>query len=261
MKTKIQIKSIFGKLLFEFEKENNSVKDTVMEAMNKNANLRYADLSSANLRYANLSSADLSSANLRYADLRYADLRYADLSSANLRYADLRYADLSSANLRYADLSSANLRYADLRYADLRYADLSSANLRYADLRYADLSSADLRYADLIKVYSQNTILPEGELIVWKKIQNNCIAKLLIPKEAKRVNAIGSRKCRFEFAKVIDIRDDKGHSKKSEAGYYNKNLIYTIGELVYPDSFDPSPLVECSNGIHAFITREEAKSY
>ena len=55
--------------------------------------------SSADLRYADLSSADLSS-----ADLRYADLRYANLSSADLRYADLRYADLSSANLSSAKL-------------------------------------------------------------------------------------------------------------------------------------------------------------
>ena len=112
--------------------------------------------SKINLRYADLSSANLNSANLRYADLSYANLssanlRYADLSSANLRYANLRYADLSSADLRYANLSSANLRYADLRSADLssanlRYANLSSANLRYADLSWVStINVEDLR--------------------------------------------------------------------------------------------------------------------
>ncbi|MHB8483711.1 MAG: pentapeptide repeat-containing protein [Nitrospiria bacterium] len=132
MKTKIQINSIFGKLLFEFEKEDNSTRQTVLEAIKQKA-----DLSSADLRYADLSSADLSSANLSYADLSSADLRSADLSSANLRSADLRSADLSSADLRYANLS-----YADLRSADLRSADLSSANLRSAstDKRYIQIS-------------------------------------------------------------------------------------------------------------------------
>ena len=57
MKTKIQIKTVFGKLLFEFEKENNSIKETLLEAI-KN----YADLSSADLSSADLSSADLRSA-------------------------------------------------------------------------------------------------------------------------------------------------------------------------------------------------------
>ena len=83
------------------------------------------------------------------ADLRYADLHSADLRSADLRYADLHSADLRYADLRYADLHSADLSYADLHSANLRYADLHSANLRYADLRYANLRSADLSYADL----------------------------------------------------------------------------------------------------------------
>jgi len=86
-------------------------------------------LSSADLRFADLSSANLSSANLRSADLRSANLRYA-----NLRSADLSFADLSSANLRSADLSSANLRSADLRSADLSSADLRSADLRFGKL-------------------------------------------------------------------------------------------------------------------------------
>ena len=40
MKTTIQIKSIFGKLLFEFEKENNTIKDTVEEAVKNGAKRR-----------------------------------------------------------------------------------------------------------------------------------------------------------------------------------------------------------------------------
>ena len=58
MKTKIEIKSIFGKLLFEFECENNTVKKTVEKAIESSANLSYANLRSANLSYANLRSAD-----------------------------------------------------------------------------------------------------------------------------------------------------------------------------------------------------------
>ena len=73
-----------------------------------------------------------------------ADLRWADLSSANLSHADLRSANLSHANLRLADLSYADLGHADLSYADLRLADLSYADLGHADLSYADLRRANL---------------------------------------------------------------------------------------------------------------------
>jgi hypothetical protein len=114
MKTKIEIKSIFGNVLFEFEKENNTVKDTLIKAVKRNADLRNADL-----RYAYLGGAYLGCADLRNADLRNADLRNADLGGAYLRNADLRNADLRNADLRNADLRNADLGGAYLRNADL----------------------------------------------------------------------------------------------------------------------------------------------
>ena len=56
---KIQIKSIYGSILFEYEKEKNTIKDTLLKAIESGA-----DLSDANLRGAYLRGADLSGANL-----------------------------------------------------------------------------------------------------------------------------------------------------------------------------------------------------
>ena len=62
MKIKIEIRSVAGMLLFEFEKEDNTLKDTLIEAVKQDANLR-----GANLRGANLQGANLRGANLRGA--------------------------------------------------------------------------------------------------------------------------------------------------------------------------------------------------
>ena len=102
MKTKIEIKSVFGHLLFEFEKENNSVKETLLKAIKSGANLI-----GANLSCANLSGANLIGANLIGANLSNANLSNANLSGANLICADLIGANLSGANLSGADLSCA----------------------------------------------------------------------------------------------------------------------------------------------------------
>lgn len=89
MEIKIDIKSIFGNVLFSFEKENNTIKNTLVEATLNGANLLEADLRGANLRGAYLENADLKWADLRYADLRDVYLEYADLRDADLRGADL----------------------------------------------------------------------------------------------------------------------------------------------------------------------------
>ena len=86
----------------------------------------------ADLRWANLSEANLRGANLSGADLRWADLGGADLSGANLREANLGGADLSGANLREANLSEADLRMANLSGANLSEANLSEADLSVA---------------------------------------------------------------------------------------------------------------------------------
>ena len=77
MEVKIEVKSIFGNVLFEFSKENNTIKDTVEEAVKRGADLRDANLCGANLFCANLFCADLRGANLRDANLHDAYLRGA----------------------------------------------------------------------------------------------------------------------------------------------------------------------------------------
>jgi uncharacterized protein YjbI with pentapeptide repeats len=248
MKTEIEIKSIHGDVLFTSEKEDNTLRDCLMEAIKSGADLRYADLSDAYLR----------GANLRGANLRYADLRGADLQGADLQGADLRYAGLHDA-----DLHDADLRYADLRYADLQGADLQGADLRGADLQGANLQGAYLHGVD----FNESTafLLPqcpsEGSFIAWKKAQGKII-KLEICDDAKRSSAT-TLKCRCSKAKVLEIQETDGsRSDSTEVQSDNdSSFIYKVGEIVSVDNFDENRFNECSSGIHFFIAREMAVKY
>ena len=158
-------------------------------------------------------------------------------------------ADLREANLREANLSGANLIEANLRRADLIGANLIGANLIGANLSGASLSRADLQD---VKGLAAFCILPAGELTVYKKLSNGSIATLYIPREAKRVNAYSSRKCRAEYAYVLE-----GEGKDT----YSGTTSYAKGTLITPDKYDPDPRVECSHGVHFWITRTEAEEY
>ena len=67
MKTKIQIKGCSGNIIFEYEKEDNTIKDTLTEAVRQKISLYRANLLGANLREADLGGADLCEADLRGA--------------------------------------------------------------------------------------------------------------------------------------------------------------------------------------------------
>ena len=115
---KIQIKFRWSDKIL-FEGEYNSMKDCVVDAVLRGADLRGADLRGAVLSDADLRGAVLSDADLRGADLRGAVLSDAVLSGAVLRGAVLRGADLRGAVLRGAVLSGAVLSGANLSDANL----------------------------------------------------------------------------------------------------------------------------------------------
>jgi uncharacterized protein YjbI with pentapeptide repeats len=124
-KIKLSIKNRWtGEILFEYEKENNTIKDTVLAAIEASADLTDANLTDADLTDANLTDADLTRANLTRANLTRANLTRADLTRANLTRANLTRADLTDADLTDANLTDANLTDADLTDADLTDADL-----------------------------------------------------------------------------------------------------------------------------------------
>ena len=110
----------------------------------------------------------------------------------------------------------------------------------------------------------------EGAFIGWKKcllyggsaVSDVCLVKLLIPEDAKRSSAFGT-KCRCSKAKVLGIYssvtdnelDDRMACSSWDKTYYKKH------EWVYPDSFDENRYRACSNGIHFFMDKEEARRY
>jgi hypothetical protein len=162
--------------------------------------------------------------------------------------ANLSGANLYDANLSGANLSGANLSGANLRFANLSGANLSGANLRFADLSGVDLSRADLSGADL----PHFQLCPEeGSFIGWKKLKKDVIAKLLIPASAKRTNSLVGRKCRAEFVTVLE----------GEGVSIINDTRYTPLATVYSDKYDGDIRVECTHGIHFFITRREAEEY
>ena len=243
-----EIKSKFtGNIIFKLE--TSSLKLCVEAAIKSGANLSGANLSGADLSGANLSGADLSGANLSGANLSGANLSGANLSGADLYGANLSGANLSGANLSGANLSGANLSGANLSGADLYGADLYGANLSGADL-YGAKGISDLQIA-------RTQICPqEGAFIGWKKLRGDVIARLVIPPDAERINSYSSRKCRASKVVVHELFGaDEAYDK------HTGELLYKTGAEVIPDKFDPDKSVECSHGIHFFITREEAESY
>ena len=221
----------------------------------------------ANLEYANLEYANLQDVNLKRACLYNACLKDANLKDATLTGADLKCANLQGANLKCACLYNACLINACLYNACLINAYLEGADLEEANLEGANLFRANLERANLENVIYNHTTLfyalqcpEEGSFIGYKKA-GECIVKLEILESSKRSSAT-TRKCRCDKALVISIKDmETGEMMKEVPSDRDESFIYKVGEVVSVDDFNEDRWVECTTGIHFFMTKHEAESY
>jgi hypothetical protein len=151
-------------------------------------------------------------------------------------------------------------------------ADLTRANLTRANLTRANLNGANLDGASYLETTKrdENTrfgfrqMLPFGTLIMFKKVGGRVLT-LRVPEAAARTSSYVGRKCRVSFAIVerAETIDGKPVPKTDTEwrSTYDSNFVYRLGEVVAPDEWDDDPLLECTHGIHCFITREEAAAH
>ena len=128
------------------------------------ATLNQADLSYASLTGANLSSAKLVGANLHAAVLADTSLTGADLGETNLTQANLYAARLSQVSALGTKLQFANLTQSDWRGSDLSQADLSHTNLLNANLSDTRLTGANFRNAQMGNINLRNADLSLADL-------------------------------------------------------------------------------------------------
>ena len=136
--------------------------------------------------------------------------------------------------------------------ADLPGADLTEADLRGANLRWADLTLTNLP--------PLKTVLPEGDFTAYKKVRCEMfmvVLTLLVPADAARTGSLVGRKCRADKVRVISASVEGG----TFYSLHRPSFTYKMGEVVTEPNYNGDVRVECTKGIHFFLTREEAENY
>lgn len=236
---------------------------------------------------------DFSGVNMTRADLGKAVFIRCSFDKANLSSTDMRCSSFFKCSFVDADLSHSSMMSSDFGLCNFTGSNLSNTDMRCSSFFDCSFVDADLSRSSMMDsdfsccsgIPEDSSIVPlacpeEGSFIGWKKVYefDRCctstsildedhfkayIVKLLIPEDALRSSATG-RKCRCSKAKVLDICSLDGKEHPDMVRNYmvfTDSVTYRTGEFVYPDKFDPYRWNECSNGIHFFITREEAVNF
>lgn len=226
---------------------------------------RHIDLSKANFYGSTLSNVIADYCRFNNCNFKHASIHHCNFDDSKFNGSDLSYARFETTNLRYTELEYAPIINSAFNQCNLYAANFSESNLE--ETKFKNCSLLRSQFYNVKNMPNLPMACPtEGSFIGWKKVEsgyNEYLIKLQIPASAKRSSAT-TNKCRCSKAKVLGIYDLKGNklsiSSVTNFAYFNET-VYEVGKMVYPDSFDEDRMVECSNGIHFFINKQEAIDY
>lgn len=212
-----------------------------------------------------------------------------DFSSNYLNMARFSVCLFENCEFYGTSLEMANIsmcRFVNCDFSKANFDMTAFSHTVFVDCRFDEKTSFFNNNLDTTMFYNcQNfpyipMICPEeGEFIGWKKViirgpfgplewlenptpDEVYIVKLKIPADAKRSSSMASRKCRCEFADVLDIINLKtGEHVKRVKSNSREAIWYKVGERSHPDSFDENRWKVCTHGIHFFMNRREAEEY
>ena len=180
-----------------------------------------------------------------------------DIDFSETEFRDCQFLRTSFIHCDFTSLIS---NFSNFMNARFQYSNFSKMRVRNCNFNGADFLRSNPGGIDWNYTIIGLAPAPEGDLIGWGK-KHNVMVKLLIPALAKRSWAT-TRKLRCEYAKVLEIRKGNSHLPYfAHRAYRDLITVYRVGEIVYPDSWDPDRWRECSHGIHFFLTEHEAAQW
>jgi hypothetical protein len=252
--------------LYESETATSD-KELVTEAIAKLGSLENADCRNMDLRSVHFGTVNCTRTKFNGAIFKNSSFSEANLSHCSFANAVFTDCEFVGADLDYANFTGTVFISCDL--TGLKSAEntifVSAINRRTI---FGDAISEEQR-EDLL---GHKQIVPsKGSFIAWKAVAasngENQIAEIEILDESKRVSTYGTeRKCRASSVRVIALYrldGEKSDETMADSLTYTRNnpsigYAYNVGEITFADSFNSNPNIECTNGIHFFMTFEEA---
>ena len=238
--------------------------------------LQNEDFSLADLRTVDFSATAFTHCQFNQAKLRdcngddcYFD--NCDFSNAIIGYSSFTKTRLVDIAFNYAEIFWTNFRFTALRGVLFHGSCLSLVDFSHSTQVGVRFEHANIQVVTTDNKYVYGKMLTEP-IIGYKKCISQptsskkpgkpVIVKLEIPKNAI-VFSINGTKCRTNVAKVLEIDDGNCNTAFAIRNSGQPIFTYKVGKTVHPvgKEFDCQYNVECSTGIHFFLTREAAEAY
>jgi len=209
--------------------------------------IRHVIFENRNMEKIQFINCKICGSTFRNCSMQFVRFNGCNISAVDFRNVDLSYSEWLDTYVNHVNMPESVFLKANFRKTHIFDVDFSTANMSDINIDYTVTGLQDA---------------PEGDLVMYGK-KHGWIVTMLIPKEAKRSWAT-TRKLRAEYVKTLEIDPSRGYTRSRliHSSHRSKSIVvYEVGKMTYPDSWDDNRWNECSHGIHGFLDKREAVTW
>ena len=252
---------------------------SLLEAMNTEKDLRFLNFPVIeNAYFEDMILKNICLKGVRFINCKFENCMISDSNLTSTEFISVVFENVcfSGNDMRLAGYFNSQLKSVHIKRCimfDNQFTETSFEDVLIYNSNLDNSNVEESNFDNIRLIENSGTLLncpEEGSFIGFKGLcgedgRSLLICKLEIPMDAKRSSAF-SRKCRCSKAKVLEILamdNEYNFTIPVEKAFslYISGFKYKVGEMVYPDNFDVDRWNECSNGIHFFMTKQEAIDY
>lgn len=181
---------------------------------------------------------------------------------AKINNASFIYTTFQDCWIEKSNLNKVYFSRGAILQTTVEETSLNDCKLSDVVLQPAVVDKVEILRTKFISCPGYQSTVPDGKIIAYKKLQAEIIVKLTIPETARRIGRVGG-KCRADKAIVESFYNCDGTEITMTCGFscWDESFKYEKGKVVVPSGFDENRWNECGQGIHFFLTFEEARNY
>lgn len=243
-------------------------------------NAKYVEVSCCSIVGTDINGCGFENGNVQHTNLQNSTIIATDASGVRFFGCTFNNSHLTTLGLKNAIADSVSIIASDVygvttsQLVRVRNVILTRTTLHRCHLCNHKDSTDGIKLIECETIECQvdtgfrecSSCCPtSGEYTAWKFAffydganRRVAIIKLIIPENAKRVNPLGTEKCRASMARVESIKDEFDRDVLKAFSWYNPKFEYEVGQTLVIKDYDDDCRTKCSSGIHHYMSRELA---
>ncbi len=136
MKLKFEIKTIYGEVAFSYEKENNSIKETVEKFLEKNKGKWIQQINLSNLNLSGIDFIGSKFYNSKFSNSEFDNSKFSNSIFYNSEFDNSKFYNSEFDNSEFDNSKFSNSKFSNSKFSNSKFSNSKFYNSKFSNSEF-----------------------------------------------------------------------------------------------------------------------------